>query len=99
MDATLLKTVKSHTRTLRKELYTLGAFIGWLPLDHGCEPSRPPVLGYSLAKQYMSGEPLRERKLSGPNWITYQQTYKRLGPDATFWYDRLERGIVIFDVS
>lgn len=29
----------------------------------------------------------------------YEQAYKRLGPDAAFWFDRLDRCIVMFDVS
>jgi hypothetical protein len=43
------------------------------------------------------GGPPRKESIS--KWITYQQTYRLLGPDAAFWYDRLERGIVMFDVS
>ncbi len=43
------------------------------------------------------GGPPRKESIS--KWIAYQQTYRLLGPDAAFWYDRLERGIVMFNVS
>ncbi|GMK59625.1 hypothetical protein CspeluHIS016_0802310 [Cutaneotrichosporon spelunceum] len=97
VDTVLLQKIQVLTRTLRKELYAQGAFVGWLPLDHGCQLSRPPVPSFPQGKQYLSRSPLVERKPTGPDWITYQQTYRRLGPDAAFWYDHLERGIVMFD--
>lgn len=100
VDAALLHKVKVFTSRLRKELHTLGAFVGWLPLDYGCPPSALAQLKQEpAARQFMSNDPLTERKPVGPDWLSYQETYKRLGPDAAFWYDRLERGVVMFNVS
>lgn len=80
LDNTLLDKVLKYTSLLRKELRSLGAFVGWLPLGYGCPPSQTPAMDDT------------------GTW-EYDRAYRPLGPDAAFWFDRLDRSIVMFDVS
>ncbi|CAK9785293.1 hypothetical protein CC85DRAFT_79329 [Cutaneotrichosporon oleaginosum] len=96
VDPLFLKCINNRTSTLRKELYALGAFVGWLPLDYGSEPNDSAARPHH-SKQYLSSKRTPERKPTGPDWLSYRQTYSLLGPDASFWYDRLDRGIVMFN--